>query len=428
MTAVVGAGAKTRAAPVCFFLVKISDIRLARIPDSARVTAKVTWERSERPPFELFFETDGAGREDLVAAPEAFATACALPARHHGERRLLVEGTLCPRLAEGLSTATALLRSWFGGPRRPLAIEASEGFRVLAPRNPPRSAVYMTGGIDSTHLIHANRRDYTPEHPAWFADGISVDGNLLTDREDSPWYPRVRARLEKAAEARTLTLIPVRTNVWDLDPDLPFLTQQRLSSTLAAAAHLFPGRWSNVSIASGLHVADEFPRGTHPLLDPLYSSSGVEVRHDPLPLTRFDRLRVLAQSGGDAIDELIVCLAYPGEPHLNCGECEKCVRTMAALVALGRLAETHSFRHPDVTPEMIRGIHVTSDEIGYWEEILEPLAKRDRGDLVGAIDAKLAETRRLERWEGDTGLKGRLRKLDRRLLGGRLLEMRRRLK
>jgi len=101
---------------------------------------------------------------------------------------------------------------------------------------------------------------------------------------------------------------------------------------------------------------------------------------------------------------------------------------MAALVALGRLADTHSFRHPDVTPEMIRSVPVTSDEIGYWEEILEPLAKRDRGDLVRAIDAKLAETRRLKRWAGDAGLKGQLRKLDRRLLGGRLLEMRRRLK
>jgi len=420
--------AKAISPPLCLFLVKISDIRLARIPDSARVTARVTWERSDRPPFELFFETDGAGREDLVPAPEAFATACALPARHHGERRLLVEGSLCPRLAEGLSSATALLRTWFGGPPRPLAVEASEGFRALAPRDPARSAVYITGGIDSTHLIHANRRDYTPAHPAWFADGISLAGNLLPDREDSPWCLRARARLEKAAQARNLTLIPVRTNVWELDPDLPFVTQQRLSSTLASAAHLFPGRWSSVSIASGLHVADEFPRGTHPLLDPLYSSSGVEVRHDPLPLTRFDRLRVLAQSGADAIDELIVCLAYPSEPHLNCGECEKCVRTMAALVALGRLADTHSFRHPDVTPEMIRGVHVTSDEIGYWEEIREPLAKRDRGDLVRAIDAKLAETRRLKRWAGDAGLKGQLRKLDRRLLGGRLLEMRRRLK
>jgi len=408
--------------------VKISEIRLARLSDSARVTAVVSWERADRPPFELFFETDAAGTEDLVPAPEAFATACALPARHHGERRVVVEGNLCPRLAEGLSTATALLRSWFGGPRRPLAVEASEGFRTLVPRNPPRSAACMTGGIDSTHLIHANRRDYSSEHPASFADGISLDGHLLPDRDDSPWYPRVRERLEKAAEAKGLTLISVRTNLWDLDPDLPFVTQQRLSSALAAAAHLFPGRWSSVSIASGLHVADEFPRGTHPLLDPLYSSSAVEIRHDPLPRTRFERLRVLAEAGGDAVDELFVCLAYASAPHLNCGECEKCVRTMAALVALGRLADTHSFRHPDVTPGMIREIHVTSYEIGFWEEILEPLARRDRGDLVRAIDAKLAETRRLERWTRDAGWKGRLRRIDRRVLGGRLLGWRLRLK
>ena len=403
---------------------RISDIRLARVADSARVTALVTWENAERPHFELFFETNALGRDDLVAAPEAFLTACAVAAKHRGESRVLVEGSVCPRLAEGLPTAMVLLRSWFGGPSRPITIEATDGFRALEQRIPPRSAVYLTGGVDSTHLLQVNREDYSTGHPGSFADAISLHGHLRAESDDSPWNARTLDRLRKTAEARDLSLVAVRTNLWDLDPDLPLVTEQSLSSALAAAAHLFPGRWSRVSIASGRDVASESPRGTHPLLDPLYSSSAVEIRHDPSRRTRFERLRAL---NGEAASELIVCLAYPGPPYLNCGECEKCVRTMTGLVALGRLSQSQSFRHTNVTSEMIQAVPVAPIEIIYWEELQEPLMEVGRADLVQAIEGKLAETRRLARWHDEAGWKGQLRKLDRELLGGRLQELRKRL-
>lgn len=37
--------------------------------------ARVTWQSSPRPPFNLFFETDSRGMEDLAPEPEAFLTA-----------------------------------------------------------------------------------------------------------------------------------------------------------------------------------------------------------------------------------------------------------------------------------------------------------------------------------------------------------------
>jgi len=54
--------------------------------------------------------------------------------------------------------------------------------------------------------------------------------------------------------------------------------------------------------------------------------------------------------------------------------------------------------------------------------MLPDLRARGRGDLAGAIERKLAETRQVTRWFDDDGLKGRLRVLDRRLLGGVLLD------
>ena len=405
---------------------RISDLRLQRTSASARASARIAWEDSARPPFELFFETDSRGMADLVPDPEAFVTACVLPAIHHGERRIVVDGFLCPRLSEGLQNAAALLRGWYGPPRKPIQIEASEGFRAIVPRQPPRSALYFTAGVDSSHLLHANRRHYPLDHPFSFAECLSVHGHLRAESEDSPWNARALSALERVAAAHRLALVPVRTNLWDLSPDLELVTRESLSSALAAAAHLFRGRWTSITLASGRDLAHERKRGTHPLLDPLFSTSAVEIRHDTVRLTRFERLRDIA-ANGNGVDSLIVCLAYPGAPHLNCGECEKCLRTMTHLLALGCLSRARTFPHRDVRPEMIRGIPIAPQEAEYWEEALPLLARIERDDLVAAIHEKLGESRRLQLWHEDAGWKGRLRRLDRRFLGGRMAGLRRRL-
>ena len=201
-----------------------------------------------------------------------------------------------------------------------------------------------------------------------------MHGNLKAESEDSPWSVRSFAAVGEAAEAAGLTLLPVRTNLWELLPDLPFVSRESLSSGLAATAHLFRRRWTRVSIATGLDVASEVPRGTHPMLDPLYGSSAVDIRHDPIRLTRLERLAELA-AAPLGVARLVVCLAYPGPPRLNCGECEKCVRTMTQLLAIGRLEDARSFPHRDVSPERIRSVPIGPVEAQYYVEALPGLAQ-----------------------------------------------------
>ena len=100
---------------------------------------------------------------------------------------------------------------------------------------------------------------------------------------------------------------------------------------------------------------------------------------------------------------------------------------MTQLLAIGRLEDARSFPHRNVSPERIRSIPIGRVEAQYYVEALPGLAQRGRGDLVAAIEAKLRETERLERWSAEAGLTGRLRRFDRRFLGGRLLALRRRL-
>jgi hypothetical protein len=405
--------------------VKISNLRLERGPSGARAVASIAWEDCARPPMELFFETDGRGAGDLEPEPEAFLTACVLPAMRNGEQRVHVEGTVCPRLAAGAAAAVDLVRSWYGPPRRAVAIEASRGFRAILPPRPERAALFFTAGVDSLHLLQINRSYYPREHPDSFSDCLSIFGHLCPSDVASPWNDRALEVLSESAAEQEMTLLPIWTNLWQLEPDLGFVAAESLSSALSAPAHLFRRRWSGISFASGRDAGRLARRGAHPLLDPLFSSSALEVRHVGIRFSRLERLQAVASSDS-LLQNLIVCLAFPSAPRVNCGECEKCVRTMTSLLAIGKLSGARLFPEREVRPERIRALSISEYNLDYWSDLLPLLGRLGRPDLAGAIEEKLEETRRAGRWHAGVGWKGRLRRLDRRFFGGGLLQLRRR--
>jgi hypothetical protein len=377
---------------------------------------------------ELFFETDARGAADLAPEPEAFLTACILPAMRDRERRVRIEGALCRRLAAGVTQAIGVLRRFHGPPREPVTIEPTEGWRAIAPRRPERAAFFFTGGVDSLDLLRRDRLAHPAGHPASLAEGLSTFGHLCpTDTRTLRWNEASGAVLESVAAAQGFRLTRVRTNIWELAPDVGFLAEESLASALASTAHAFRARWSAISIASSRDTARERLRGTSPLIDPLFGSGALDVRYDSNPATRLERLAGIAAAPRGLLEDLVVCLAFPTPPGINCGECEKCVRTMTTLVAIGELSRARRFPHREVTPEMVRAVSIGEHDADYWRDLMPPLAARGRIDLIEAVREKLEESRVQGQWSADTGWKGSLRRLDRRYLGGRLLRMRRRL-
>src|SRR5213075_3474574 len=111
----------------------VTDLRADRIPLGTRISGRFACEDSPRPAETLAFEVEGAAAEFADPAPESFALLAALAAFHHGERRVRVEGRLCPRFREGVRTALRTLRTWY--PRRDRGyepeLEAEQGFAAL---------------------------------------------------------------------------------------------------------------------------------------------------------------------------------------------------------------------------------------------------------------------------------------------------------
>ncbi len=413
-------------------LVKIDSLRREQSGSQARVSATLRWEDRERAELELSFEAEGDAAGDLQPDPNAFLLACALPAMRHGERRIAIEGPVCPRLRDGLVAAAGILRSWYGAPRKLPSIEPRDGFRSAAADARARAGAFLSGGLDSLDLFLQNREWFPQGHPSRLRDAIHVTGLPYTGPEGSTGYVSLseRARAAAAGVAHDLgvSFIPVRTNLGEIDVDFSFYRLEYFGSAYAAVAHLFSSRFSSVAYASAQQLGVRLdPLGSHPLLDPLYSTSDLEFRHEGADRTRIAKAETAARYP-HLLRHLHVCLVTPLAGTLpNCGRCQKCLHTLVELALAGVLDDASSFPAGSLSAAAISTMAVNADTAFFWWPLPDRLRRVGRSDLADAIETKIAEMRRIAAWHEERGWKGRLRRWDRRLLQGRLLAARRRM-
>ncbi len=404
---------------------KISNLYKSVNDNVAKISATVIWEDCDHPDREIFFETNADFAKDLTCNPHAFLLACTLPAVRHGEQRINIDEEICPELRNGLLTAIDWITHWNGRLQRPFQIEAKiQTSPTLQLRH---AGSFLSGGVDSLATLRMNRLDYPKEHPLSIKDCLVVHGfdiggyeNLGTQTES---FNRAMASLENVAQDAGVSLIPVRTNIKHLDEDLQFWLYEFHGAALAAVAHAFSSRLGTVSVASSDHIRSLTPLGSHPLLDPNYSSADLRIRHDGIRLTRLDKVKMIA-NWDVALDNIRVCTNNsPGK--LNCGECEKCIRTMTELLAIGKLESSRAFTTKNVSQEMFGSIFFKDQ--GYddmYRELIEPLKGMGRFDLVKVIEQKSAHFHAYLAWKEERDWKGSIKRLDRKYLGSRLIKLR----
>jgi hypothetical protein len=83
------------------------------------------------------------------------------------------------------------------------------------------------------------------------------------------------------------------------------------------------------------------PHGSHPLLDPLFRTEEMELVHDGGEADRDEKVERIA-SHESVAKHLRVCWRNTDGAY-NCGRCEKCLRTMLSLLAVGALDRCATF-------------------------------------------------------------------------------------
>jgi hypothetical protein len=128
--------------------------------------------------------------------------------------------------------------------------------------------------------------------------------------------------------------------------------------------------------------------GSHPELDPLWSSSAVRIIHYGGDRTRRQKTAAIA-SYAPAQKYLRVCWEHR-TPELNCGECEKCVRTQLEFLTAGNLERITTFPNGSLSERIDRLSRLEKHLLFFYEEMIDHI---DAPDVRQAIDALVVRSR-----------------------------------
>ncbi len=373
---------------------KITQLERENRNDGTRISANVIWEDCDELERVVFMETPDPFGESMSVKPEAFLVGCIIPALHFGEKRIQMDEDICPDLLEGLETVMAVMEMWTEGSFRPLSLEVGTKRTRPVQKNRNRSAMVFSGGIDSIATLQLNRRRYPESHPGYIRDCLFIHGFDIGGVPERGMkyhvFDRAMAAMKNITDHAGAELIPVYTNIRHLCDERDLWLNRFFGAVLAAAAHSFSQKFDRFSIASSYDLYNLGPCGSHPLLDPEYSSFDLAIRHRDLAWTRIDKIKLVSE-WPVALSNMRVCLANVKD-RLNCGKCEKCVRTMTGLVAAGALDKSDAFVENDVTPDLFDAFKITiRHREPFYEELLPFLRERGRTDLVDLIQGKLAQ-------------------------------------
>ncbi len=218
----------------------------------------------------------------------------------------------------------------------PFRTAGLDGSPLWSPgREPARVAAFFSAGIDSFFTALKRRRELTHL--------VFLRGYDLPTYDDD-LYRTVIAGVRGAADGLGLPLVQVHTNVHDYFDAHGLKWGRHSFGPAIAALALLMQRWcGRILLASSYPYSALIPRGSHPLVDPRWSTERLTLELDGCEATRTRKLAAISRSPV-AMRHLRVCWKNEGE--YNCGVCGKCLAAAATLSALGRLEECATLPSP----------------------------------------------------------------------------------
>lgn len=408
---------------------KIQSIRQEATADYIQWVAKISWEQNDFPTHTYYFRV-GPDNAALLGHPaDAFFCAALVPALANGEARLWIDEPVCPTLLDGVNEALFWITTWYQDKyRQRPALQLDAQKRATAAPTAEGACLFMSGGLDACFSLLHNLEHYPSGHPGRFRQALFINGFDIGGKRDDANSPLTH---QKAAQALghvrqlcdqfDLPLCHIETNIRHLDDTSGFWGREFCGAALAACAHAVAGLGRHFYLsADGAPLIDHTytpPYGNHVALTHCYSSYTLELHQY---LTQFDsrigRLRKVSEYP-DMLRYLRVCFAPP-EQQLNCGHCEKCIRTMLGLYALDKLDHNAPFSNP-LTPALVQRVIIDNEIVaGMYQELLTALQQRNDPTYPPIIIAKLRQFTAYNAWKNETNWKGRIKRFDRKWLNG----------
>ncbi len=249
-----------------------------------------------------------------------------------------------------------------------------------------RTAAFFSGGVDSFFTILRAR-----EPGAIAIDDLVSIGGFDIRLRNLPAFERMRSRQAAVAESLGCQFVDVITNLRDTRIEKAGWGDLLHGAALAGVGLALEGRYERLLIASTADYTRLFPNGSHPLTDPLLSTTGTQILHDGATHDRRGKIEFVSRSE-IALRNLHVCFRVGSD--YNCGACEKCLRTMAVLELLGCLEQAESFPIRRLDARSLARVYVGNPlAASYYDSIIAMAAERGRPEIARSAARALQRSR-----------------------------------
>lgn len=374
---------------------RVEDIEVVAVPGNStrvRLRADVRCDNASIPDETYWLEAPASYAPFFSGSGNSWLALLA-PMAVRLREPLLIEAPVDRNLLVNVCELMRVWQCWY--PKlEPVAIEP-QVLQEGGCRSGDATATMFSGGIDAWFTFLSHEPDASRHDRCRIDDLLCVWGlDVSLDRPCD--FALMRDTLRRATADHEATLVDLATNLHDVAWwNCADWGQMGHGCALASMALALEGRYSTLLIPSTHTYRHLVPWGSHPVTDPLLSSSGTRILHDGAAYNRTQKTALVASSPA-ALETLQVC--WSTRSYSNCGRCTKCYRTMATLHMLGALNRCPRFPAGAFSPEGLARVYVRTDSDRiFFQELRDDATAAGRPDVAGYIAQALAHSRRLDR-------------------------------
>lgn len=311
--------------------------------------------------FNIYFKSDD---NTLISGNTETFIACALlPSMKMGGGEIRINGEISSKFLSALDTIQDIYCTWQPSFKR-TKITGITALQRTQTAQQKRVGAFFTGGVDSLYTFLKHNEEITD---VIFAYGLDIK------LKDTVMREQTSKKIHAIASEFGKNVIEIETNLLELFDFYVNWGQLGHGAALAAIGHLFSCTFHRIYIPSSYSYSNLFPWGSHPILDPLWSSENLEFIHDGCEATRVNKVALIAQYD-IALNTLRVCWTNPDSVY-NCGKCEKCIRTMINLKINNALSRCTTFSEELDIKQVKKIVANTVGTRAFIQENLDALEK-----------------------------------------------------
>lgn len=368
----------------------IKNITSQWIGGATVLSAEINHDNSDGKHQPLWFRIEGINKPPLELG-DPFLAGLLLPCMLEQED-LEIESPVSNSLLINILNVQDIMSNWYPELKK-IKIKSPVFYDDHINNNRDLIACFFSGGVDSLYTLCSHLKEVTYL--------ILIHGFDISLDDEKLWNKTLQ-NTRTVAEEMGKKIITIQTNIREVaDKRYSKLWKEKHSkknsswwpsvlfgSSLASAGLCLQENLDIILISSAGRSREKLlPWGSHPDLDKFWSTEKLKFTHDELE-KRINKIKYLSKYPL-FLKNLRVCYSKNIE-NINCGICEKCIRTIVAMELSGIKPSGDTFdKIPDIKNVKTTCFSLKGPVYFQWEQMLEEATLQGNNELADVISIVL---------------------------------------